>query len=231
MRAHDRDGPNNELFDLAHGSRKDLRGVDVRDGGRGCQLAQQLAEVIERVIRHLQRWFLALWHTIVELRDESTALRLLGLVDVRKDTINDMLECRLRATRATEHGKNRTTTSTRSRESAMAPHHGNRVVRRPPSPDRAPAARRPERESPGACPTTPLFFSYPSVVLILSPPSLWHCPHRPHCWVPHGPTSSIQQVQQQHESRRPPSTSNARQRQQPRPTRRRLSREQASPEQ
>ena len=110
-----------------------------------------------------------------------------------------------------------------------------RRPRSPPSSHRAPAARRPERESPGAGPTTPLLFPYPSVVLLtLYPPALCHCPHRPHCWGPHGPTCSIQQqIQQQHESQRPPSTSNARQRQrgQPRSTRRRLSREQAPPEQ
>ena len=90
VRAHDRDGPSNELFD----QRKIFnRGLDVRDDVRGCQQIEHLVEVNnERVDRHLRLLFWGRWHTFVELLDESTELFLLLLVDARNETGNRMLE-------------------------------------------------------------------------------------------------------------------------------------------
>ena len=129
--AHDRDDPKDELADLHHDSAKAIRARDVRVGGRGCKLVDQLVEVHDRLIRHLRRWRFwgRRWHTSFELVDESIELRALFSVEVRPDTCNLRLDCHLRATMATERGKNLTTTSTKSRVRAMKPHHGQNVLR------------------------------------------------------------------------------------------------------
>ena len=126
--AHDRDDPKDELADLHHDSAKAIRARDVRVGGRGCKIVDQLVEVHDRLIRHLRRWFWGRrWRTSFELVDESIELRGFLSVEVRPDTCNLRLHCHLRATMATERGKNRTTT--RSRGRAMITHHGQKVLR------------------------------------------------------------------------------------------------------
>ena len=129
--AHDRDDPKDELADLHHDSAKAIRARDVRVGGQRCKLVDQLVEVHDRLIRHLRRWRFwgRRWHTSFELVDESIELRGFLSVEVRPDTCNLRLDCHLRATMATERGKNRTTTSTKSRVRAMKPHHGQKVLR------------------------------------------------------------------------------------------------------
>ena len=116
--AHDRDGPKNELFDRQHDSLKAIRALDVRAGGRGWQLVDQLVQVNRRVIRNVRLRLWGTWRTSFELFDVITELRFLVLVQVRTDSCNVRLECHLRATTATEHGKNRTTTSSKSMRSS-----------------------------------------------------------------------------------------------------------------
>ena len=128
MLAHDLDDPKNELFDLRNGSLKGRRARDVHACGRG-QLADQLVQVHEPVVPwHLRLRLWGSWRTSFERFDETTELRFLVLVEVRTDSCNVRLECHLRATMATEHGKNLTTTTTNSRVRGMAPHHIDEVL-------------------------------------------------------------------------------------------------------